>query len=114
MRTTTARHWKSIALFESHDYVDRWYRKAHGRSASATKVGQINASFAHGREYFRNAERSDLSVKPLLLYYGVLSCSRGVILANHPQKKEESLKPRHGLETVDWRHSLGGGDQECS
>ena len=103
------RHWKYISLFESHDYVDRWYRKAHGGNASSTKIGQINACFAHGREYFRNAERSDMSVKPLLLYYGVLSYSRGVILANNSSKKEESLKPRHGIETVDWQNTLSGG-----
>ena len=70
---------------------------------------QINACFAHGREYFRNAARSDMEVKPLLLYYGVLLCCRGVILAKDPDKKEESLKPRHGLETVDWQHTLSGG-----
>ena len=102
-------HWKSISRFESHDFVARWYRKAHGRKASAAKVGQINACFAHGREYFRNAERSDMSVKPLLLYYGVLSCCRGVILANDPAKKEESLTPGHGLATVDWQGTLSGG-----
>ena len=102
-------HWTAISRFESHDFVARWYRKAHGREASSAKVGQINASFAHGREYFRNAAGSEMSVKPLLLYYGVLSCCRGVVLANNPAKKEESLKPRHGLETVDWQYSLSGG-----
>ena len=102
-------HWKAISRFESHDFVANWYRKAHGRDAGAAKVVQINACFAHGREYFRNAGRSDMSVKPLLLYYGVLSCCRGAILANDPEKREESLKPRHGLETVDWQHTLSGG-----
>ena len=102
-------YWKTISRFESHDFVAKWYRKAHGRHANATKVAQINACFAHGREYFRNAEHSDMSVKPLLLYYGVLSCCRGVILANNPDKKEESLKPRHGLETVDWQATLSSG-----
>ena len=102
-------HWKTISRFESHDFVANWYRKAHGRAANAAKVRQINACFAHGREYFSNASRSEMSVKPLLLYYGVLSCCRGVILANDPGKKEESLKPRHGLETVDWQHTLSGG-----
>lgn len=102
-------HWKTISRFESHDFVAKWYRKAHGRNACSAKVGQINACFAHGREYFRNASASEMSVKPLLLYYGVLSCCRGVILANDPEKKEESLKPRHGIETVDWRKTLSGG-----
>ena len=102
-------HWKTISRFESHDFVANWYRKAHGRNANAAKVRQINACFAHGREYFRNAGRAEMSVKPLLLYYGVLSCCRGVILANNPGKKEESLKPRHGLETVNWQNTLSGG-----
>ena len=102
-------HWRSVSYFESHDFVAKWYEKAHGREASAVKVKQITACFAHGREYFRNAERSEMSVKPLLLYYGVLSCCRGVVLANNPEKKEESLKSRHGLETVDWQNTLSGG-----
>ena len=50
-----------------------------------------------------------MSVKPLLLYYGVLSLGRGVILANNPNKKEESLLPSHGLELVDWQHTLSDG-----
>ena len=102
-------HWKGISRFESHEFVSRWYRKAHGRKASAAKVKQVNACFAHGREYFRNAARSDMGVKPLLLYYGVLSCCRGVILANDPEKREESLRPAHGLETVCWQQTLSGG-----
>ena len=102
-------YWQSVSRFESHDYVAKWYRNAHKRNASATKVAQINACFAHGREYFRNAKNSEMSVKPLLLYYGVLSCCRGAVLANDPDKKEESLKPRHGLETVDWRATLSRG-----
>ena len=50
-----------------------------------------------------------MSVRPLLLYYGALSLSRGVILANNPYKKEESLKKSHGLEPGDWQGTLKGG-----
>lgn len=32
-----------------------------------------------------------------------------MVLANNPKKKEESLKPGHGLETIDWRNTLAGG-----
>ncbi len=102
-------HWQSLSRFESHDFVARWYKKAHGRNPNTAKVSQINACFAQGREYFSNAGSSAMSVKPLLLYYGALSLSRGVILANNPNKKEESLSPRHGLELVDWQHALSGG-----
>ena len=100
--------WQSMSLFESHDFVDRWYEKAHGGKSKAAKVSQINACFIQGREYFSNAMSSAMAVKPLLLYYGVLSLSRGVILANNPNKKEESLKPTHGLEPVHWQGTLKG------
>ena len=109
MTVATDIHWKAISRFESHDYVAKWYHKAHGREANSAKVSQISACFAHGREYFKNAERAEMSVKPLLLYYGILSCCRGVVMANNPKKKEESLKPGHGLETIDWRNTLAGG-----
>ena len=99
-------HWKTISRFESHDFVANWYRKAHGRDANAAKVRQINACFAHGREYFRNAGRSEMSVKPLLLYYGVLSCCRGVILANDPVLSKNPIDAvRRADSTLDARRS---------
>ena len=52
-----------------------------------------------------------MSVKPLLLYYAVLSLSRGAILLMDISKKEESLKKKHGLEVVEWGHTLSGGIQ---
>ena len=101
--------WQSLYLFESYDYVARWYEKAHKRRPNAAKISQINACFIQGREYFSNATSSAMSVKPLLLYYGALSLGRGVILANNPNKKEESLKKSHGLEPCDWQRTLKGG-----
>ena len=102
-------YWQSLARFESYDFVARWYKKAHEREPNAAKVSQINACFIQGREYFTNAASSAMSVKPLLLYYGALSLSRGVILANNPHKKEESLKKSHGLELGAWQGTLKDG-----
>lgn len=102
-------YWQSLSRFESYDFVDRWYQKAHQRKPNAAKISQINACFVQGNEYFSNAALSEMSVKPLLIYYGVLSLSRGVILANNPNKKEESLKKTHGLEPHDWQGTLKGG-----
>ena len=102
-------HWQSISRFESYDFVARWYEKAHQRKPNAAKISQINACFIQGHEYFSNAASSAMSVKPLLLYYGALSLGRGVILANNPCKREESLKKSHGLEASDWQSTLKGG-----
>lgn len=102
-------HWQALTRFESHDFVRRWYKKAHGRKPNTAKVSQVNACFTQGREYFSNAALAAMSVKPLLLYYGVLSLGRGIVLANNPNRKEESLKPGHGLELIGWQARLQDG-----
>ena len=101
-------HWQTLSSFESYDFVANWYERAHGRRPNAAKVRQINANFSQAGEYFSNAAQAAMSVKPLLLYYGVLSLGRGIILANDPRSKEETLKPSHGLEPVDWQSILKG------
>ena len=105
----TNQDWHEISRFESHDLVKAWYNRTHEREPNTAKISQVNAFFTQGREYFRNAGSADMSVKPLLLYYGVLSLSRGVILLKDPSKKEESLKQSHGLEVVNWQETLNGG-----
>ena len=104
-------YWQRVSLFESFDYVRSWYRREHGKTVNSEKTRQVNAFFTQGREYFRNASLANLSVKPLLLYYGVLSLSRGAILLKDETKKEESLVKRHGLDTVGWESSLSTGIQ---
>ena len=104
--------WHRISRFESYDFVKSWYKVTHQKPPASAKVSQVNAMFTQGHEYFRNAATADMSVKPLLLYYGVLSLSRGAILLMDPSKKEESLKQSHGLEAVSWqetlKHGIGG------
>lgn len=104
--------WHQVSLFESHDYVRTWYETEHGKRPNAAKTTQVTSFFSQGREFFRNASRADMSVKPLLLYYGVLSLSRGVILLRDPTKKEESLQQSHGLKAVDWKRALKDGVSE--
>ena len=101
--------WHTLSRFESHDLVKSWYKTTHGIEPNAAKIAHVNAQFRQGREYFKNAVTSDMSVKPLLLYYGVLSLSRGAIMLNDSAKKEESLKQQHGLQVVDWQPTLSKG-----
>lgn len=101
--------WQNVSLFESFDYAHSWYERTHGGHPNSAKISQVNSFFTQGREYFRNADLADLSVKPLLLYYGVLSLSRGVILLKDQDKKEESLGQTHGLKIDDWTTTLKDG-----
>ena len=101
--------WHEISRFESYDLAKSWYQQTHQRQMNATKTRQVNAFFIQGREYFKSASSSDMSVKPLLLYYGVLSLSRGAILLRNDSKKGEALAQSHGLKGVNWRGTLSEG-----
>ena len=101
--------WQRLSLFESHDYILAWYHRRYRRNLNARKTRAVTSCFSQGREYFSSAKRSATSVKPLLLYYGVLSLSRGLILLRDPTKSEENLAQRHGLELVSWQDQLSGG-----
>ncbi|MEZ8577530.1 YaaC family protein [Vibrio splendidus] len=102
-------HLKRLSRFKSFDYVDSWYEKAHERKTNSKKIQQINACFTQGLDYFDNAKDASLSVKPLLLYYGVLAICRGIILCNNKNKTEEQLKSSHGLEVYNWQQTLASG-----
>jgi len=100
--------WDTLLNYESHDLVERSYAARHGRSPKATHVKEISACFIQGREYFSRAATSDRVVKPLLLFYGVMSLSRGAILFLSPDKREDTLNPKHGLSEKGWRHVFRG------
>lgn len=101
--------WETLSAFESRDYVEAWFHGRHGRQLNARGAQSINTCFIQGREYFDAAVGAASSVRPLLLYYGVLSMCRGLIMLRNPAKKEESLRQSHGLETVDWSGTLSKG-----
>lgn len=105
------RIWEELSVFESQDFVRRWYKDRHGRELNAARRREITSCFSQGREYMSSATNAAMSVRPLLLYYGVLSLSRGVILLLDRTKTEASLKASHGLEVVDWRTTLADGIQ---
>ena len=105
----TNQEWHSISRFESYDLARSWYEQTHQRQMNDAKTRQINAFFVQGREYFKSASSADMSVKPLLLYYGVLSLSRGAILLRNASKNGESLAQSHGLREVNWRETVSGG-----
>ena len=105
----TNQEWHNISRFESYDLAKSWYQQTHQGQMNAAKTRQVNAFFIQGREYFKSASSSDMSVKPLLLYYGVLSLSRGAILLRNTSKKGESLAKSHGLKGVNWQGTMSDG-----
>jgi len=94
--------WTKMLEYESIDLIKNKYATFHGRKPSSQKVRQIVSNFYQGREYFKSAKSSDISVRPLLLYYGVMALSKGLILFLVSVSKEERLKPGHGIEVHNW------------
>ena len=73
--------WDKLLEYETRDLVERFINEKFNRDASARQVLEITSNFIQGRENFINAKRAAITVKPLLLYYGVYALSRGLILA---------------------------------
>ncbi len=101
--------WSSLAHFRTHDLVRRTFEHKHDRELSAQRAWEITSCVVQAEEYFRNAEIAAEAVRPLLLFYGVLSLSRGVILFLNVAAKEENLKPSHGLRAKGWTGVLSKG-----
>ena len=101
--------WYALREFETRDITSRSYKSRHTLDLPATKAREISSNFVQAREYFRNASEADFTVRPLLLYYGVASLSRGLTLFLDPKKREASLKPSHGLKISNWGQELSSG-----
>lgn len=95
--------WNEILIYETRDLVEKHQIKMFGRKPSAKKLDQITSNFVQAREYFQSAELSNITVKPLLLYYGVMAMSKGLILSLDKNITEEQFKSSHGLDVKNWK-----------
>ena len=100
--------WQRLLALESVDLCKKWYKVIHGRKLSTIRAQAINSAAKQSREYFRNSNQSNISVRPLLTFYGVASLSRSLLLLLKRNGGEEGLTAGHGLKTIDWRKHLSG------
>lgn len=104
----TAAAWDELELYGNRDLLSRAYVHRHGGKLSEKKARQISANLAQGRQYFNASFKVGLIAKPLLVYYGVLSICRAIILYRDRASGEESLHSSHGLAAVGWAQTLAG------
>jgi len=100
--------WQQLLALESRDIVSTWFQQIHGRQLNERRSKEITASARQAREFFRNADRADNSVRPLLSFYGIASLARSLTLILRRDGGEECLTKGHGLETLDWSNQLSG------
>ena len=104
--------WSNLMEFESRDLVERFFVNKFNREPNNNKILQITSNFTQAREYLKNVERSNNTVRPLLQYYAVMSLSKGLILCLNNAITEEQMKSSHGLDVKNWNQVLKNKDFE--
>ncbi|WNW01348.1 YaaC family protein [Tenacibaculum sp. HL-MS23] len=104
--------WHFLREFESKDLVKRYIKKKYDFELNSTKAYEIVSAFKQGRGYFDSVKVANISVKPLLLYYGIVSLSRGLILILNKKARENNIKPSHGLKITNWSKIAESGKLE--
>ena len=82
--------WHFLREFESKELVKRYIKNRYDYSINTSKAIEITSAFSQGREYFFNSNEADISVRPLLQYYGVVALSRGLILVLNKTARENN------------------------
>ena len=100
--------WQQLLPLENRDVTQQRFERIHSRELNARRAREINAAAKQAREYFRNANNANYSVRPLLTFYGVACLSRALLLLLKVDGGEEGLTASHGLETVGWGDVMSG------
>jgi hypothetical protein len=104
--------WHFLSELESKELVKRYIKKRYDYEIKTAKALEINSAFIQGREYFKSCLTADISVRPLLQYYGIVALSRGLILILSKDARENSIKPSHGLNIKNWNDISASGKIE--
>lgn len=83
--------------FLSRELVAEMYKTRHGGTANSAKLREITTHVDQGLEFFESARHADISIKPLLQFYGIASLSRAVCLFLKPGLTQSALTAGHGL-----------------
>ncbi len=104
--------WHFLREFESKELVKRFIKKKFDFNLNANKAREITSAFTQGRELFTSCLKADISVRPLLQYYGVVALSRGLILVLNKDARENNIIPSHGLKIKNWNEVNKSGKIE--
>lgn len=100
MNSDVTRVWQNLTLYENTALVRNLYQRKHGGSMNATKARQVASQFAQGRQYYESAAGAGDLVRPLILFYGTMALSRGLVM--FLDQKISTIKGTHGLSEKAW------------
>lgn len=94
-----SKHNYEIKCLESIEYLKRVLKASVGNVPSSELARQISTCIQQGRMFYEAAAEAPLEIKPLLIFYGIVGFSKGIILGRN-FKKIEALPQSHGLSDV--------------
>lgn len=98
--------WRILSNYESVELILKMYSRCHNEEISRGHAREIASAFVHARSYFSAAATSNITIKPLILYYGVMALSRGAYLFLKRGASASSIEAGHGLSPSHWRRVL--------
>ncbi|WP_339060739.1 YaaC family protein [Tepidibacillus marianensis] len=98
--------WDTFVYFESEPKTKRHLQKVYEQfdQKNGYKLAFQNTSkfiyfIKQSREYFNSAEKSNILVKPLLIYYGMMNLIKALVLTKDPSYPSNISVLRHGITT---------------
>ena len=96
--------WDLFVYFESEPKTKEFLHKIYLQidEKNGSKLAFQNTSkfiyfIKQSREYFLSAEKSNILVKPLLIYYGMMNLMKAVVLTKDPTYPNNTGVLRHGI-----------------
>src|SRR4051794_19563335 len=91
--------WHQIRFLESAANLKRALKSATGRTPSTTLARSASACLQQGRFYYEAAATAPLEIRPLLLYYGLSSFARAIVICR-TERDLPTLNRSHGLRDI--------------
>jgi hypothetical protein len=95
-----------LANYESLQLIKAQFQRHHGLELNTGKAREIATAFTQAKGYLESARTAARIVRPLLVYYAVLSFSRGLTLFLTAGIREAGLAQSHGLSVDGWGEEL--------
>lgn len=96
------RTWQEVRFYESRRALNRLAKERLGYELPGGQAEEILACFRLARDYYDAARVASLTVKPLLLFYGMTNLVRGLVVlcGGKERRRLKMIGQGHGLSFV--------------
>lgn len=100
--------WNDLQFYESSDVLKEVARKHIGFEMNSGQAEDIRACLYQAREYYRSSSDAGITVKPLLLFYGMSDLAKAItmLLGGKERSRLHRLPASHGLDFIGQFSSL--------